>query len=65
MLWDFSPLFVYTSMLQVFCLCLYSCSFIFLEAYAVQVFACTNGHPGMQGLVITNKNSISPLLSVL
>lgn len=39
--------------------------FLFLEAYAVQVFAGTDGQPGMQGSVITNNNSIWPLLSVL
>ena len=31
----------------------------------MQVFACTDGHPGMQGLVITNDHNIAPLLPVL
>lgn len=44
-----------------FCLCFCFCSFIFLETSAVQVLACTNQHPGMQGLVWTNNNSISLL----
>lgn len=43
----------FSFMLQFFSSC-----FLFLEAYAVQVFAGTDGQPGMQGSVITNNNSI-------
>lgn len=39
-------------------LCLCFCSYIFLKAYAVRVFACTKRHPSMRSLVITNNNSV-------